>query len=108
MPAAIAAIIPIIAITLIGDYFIKLAALGRGFTGPAFYAGSLLYAASAIGLMLAMRHMSLAAVGVWYSVLTILAMTALGVLVFGERLSVREILGIALAFASLACMARFA
>jgi len=108
MPTAILAILPIIAITLAGDYYIKLASQGRGFSGPAFWIGATLYASSAIGLMIAMRHMSLASVGVWYSILTILAMTALGVLVFGEKLAMREIAGIALAFAALGCMTRFA
>ncbi len=108
MPTAVIAIIPIIAITLAGDYFIKLASLGRGFTAPAFWLGASLYAASAIGLLIAMRHMSLAAVGVWYSLLTIIAMTALGVIVFREPIGTREVVGLALAGASLVCLSRFA
>ena len=108
MPIAVIAMIPIIAITLAGDYYIKIASQGRGVTGPAFWIGALLYAASAFGLLIAMRHMSLASVGVWYAIMTVLAMTGLGALAFDERLETREILGIGFAIASLVCMSRFA
>ncbi|MEM6467813.1 MAG: hypothetical protein AAF679_15125 [Pseudomonadota bacterium] len=106
---AILAMIGIVGITVLGDYFIKVSSeLPTGVVSLAFVTGASLYAVSAFGLWLAMRHMSLASVGVFYAVLTILAMAALGVFVFGERLTSREIIGILLAFASLACMVRFA
>ena len=108
MPIALAVIVPIIAISLVGDYYIKLAAEGRGFSSRQFWLGAGLYAVTAVGLMVAMRHMSLAAVGVWYAILTVLAMSALGVVVFGEKLALREIAGIGFACAALVCMARFA
>ncbi|MEO1324605.1 MAG: transporter [Pseudomonadota bacterium] len=97
----------VVGVTLIGDYYVKLASLKGGLGGIALVAGSGFYMASAVGLMFAMRHWSLASVGVAYAVLTILAMTGLGVFVFGEKLSAREIVGVLLAFASLACVARF-
>lgn len=110
MPITIAAValLPVIAISLIGDYYVKLAAVGRGFSAPAFYFGALFYAATAVGMMVAMRHMSLATVGVWYAILTVLTMTALGVFVFKEPISGREVAGIGFSFAALICMSRFA
>ncbi|MEM9010196.1 MAG: transporter [Pseudomonadota bacterium] len=107
MALVLAAFLPVIAITLLGDYLVKRAALGAGFGSVEFYLGAAFYAVSAVGLLIAMRHMTLAAVGVWYAILTILAMTALGTLVFGERLLPRELVGIALSFSALACMSRF-
>jgi small multidrug resistance pump len=67
-----------------------------------------LYMLSGLGFVIAMRHMSLATVGVWYAVLTVLMMTALGVLVFNEDLATREVIGIILAVVSLLLMTRFA
>ena len=108
MPVAALSMIAVMLATLAGDYFIKRASLGLGMSDRDFWVGIGFYALSAIGLLIAMRHMSLASVGVWYAVLTLLAMTALGALVFGERLQAREMLGIGFAIASLVCMSRFA
>ncbi|MEM9792351.1 MAG: hypothetical protein AAF848_05365, partial [Pseudomonadota bacterium] len=102
---ALATMTGIVAVTLVGDYLLKVASLKNGLASFAFVGGAAMYMASAVGILFAMRQMSLASVGVYYSVLTILAMTALGVLVFGEQLLPREVLGIGFAIASLVCMA---
>ncbi len=98
----------IVLITLAGDYLIKLASIRGGIISTTFLGGAAMYVISAIGIMIAMQHMSLASVGVWYSMLTILAMASLGVIVFGESLTGREIMGIGFAIASVACMTRLA
>ena len=100
--------IAVIGITLVGDYFLKLAAINRTAPTLPFLGGAAMYVLSAVAIVIAMRHMTLAAFGVWYSVLTILAMTALGVIVFEERLTPRDMLGIGLAIGALACMTRTA
>ncbi len=101
--------IGIVSVTLYGDYLIKVASMRpSGLTSGVFLGGAAMYTLSAIGILIAMQHMSLASVGVFYSVLTILMMTGLGVLVFGESLTSRELLGIGFALAALACMGRFA
>ncbi len=62
---------------------------------------------TAAGFLIAMRHMSLASIGVLYAVLTIVLMTALGVFVFKETLVPREIAGILMAFGAIGLMSRF-
>ncbi|MEO0912952.1 MAG: hypothetical protein AAFY59_08175 [Pseudomonadota bacterium] len=103
------AILGIVVVTIIGDWLLKHASLMPALTGSPYLAGGMvMYMLSGIGFFFAMRHMSLASVGVWYAVLTILFMTALGVFAFDEKLAGREIVGIALALGSLFCMTRFA
>ena len=97
------------AIVIAGDYAIKLA-VERGHTlaSPVFLAGCGLYALSAVGWFLAMRHISLAQTGVAFSIFSLLALAGLGVVAFGERLAAREILGVILAVCSMLLMARVA
>lgn len=93
--------------TLVADYLLKLAsARPRPFLGPEFLMGAAIYALSAFGWVLAMRRLTLASIGVYYSMLTLLLLAAMGVLFFGERLSAREVVGIGLACASIALMTR--
>jgi drug/metabolite transporter (DMT)-like permease len=54
-----------------------------------------------------MKHFSLATLGVYYSVSTILFLAVLGVFVFGEKLTSYEIVGIGGAIASLLLLWRF-
>lgn len=99
----------IVIVTIIGDWALKMASLREGFSsGWHITLGMAMYMLSGFGFVVAMRHMSLASVGVWYAVLTILMMTALGVFVFGERLSAREIIGVGFALISLSLMTRLA
>lgn len=99
----------LVAVTLAADWLLKLAALQPDpWRTVSFWAGACMYALTAVGWLLAMKHLSLASIGVYYSVLTILLLTFLGVFVFKEPISGREILGIALALASIALMTRFA
>ena len=109
-----AALLPVLAvlalagITVAGDYFLKLASLeDRPFCSLWLAAGALLYAVSAFGWVYAMQHLKLAAIGVIYALGTILMLTALGVLVFGETLNTREVAGIGLAVLAILLLARF-
>jgi len=108
MGPTILVMLGIISVTLLGDYFLKLAALNTAAPTLPYAIGTSCYAIAAIGIVYALRHMSMASFGVWYSVLTILAMTAMGVLLFEERLATREMVGIGFALASLVCMSRLA
>lgn len=95
-------------VIILGDYFIKLAAdRDLALTSPQFLAGCALYALSAVGWYLAMQQISLSQVGVAFSMFTLLALCALGVVVFGETLRPRELLGIAMALGARVLMARF-
>jgi small multidrug resistance pump len=96
-------------LTLVGDYYLKLASQrDRSFATVAFVVGLIVYGSTAVGWVFVMKHMTLASIGVWYSMVTILLLTALGVFVFGESFTARDGLGIALAFAALVTMSRFA
>ena len=95
----------IIGATALGDYFLKLASLKEAaLRAPEFWLGASLYMATALGFLYAMRHMNLAAIGVWYAMLTILVMAALGVIVFRESLTPREIAGVVMALGAVVLM----
>jgi small multidrug resistance pump len=94
---------------VLGDYFLKLSSLSeKPFRSAAFYLGLAVYASTAFGWLFAMRHLKLATISTVYSVSIILLLTTLGVVVFNERLSGTEVLGILLALASLVLLIRFA
>lgn len=94
--------------TVAADYFLKVSAeRSDSFSTFQFWLGAGLYSVTAAGWMLAMKHLSLATIGVYYSVLTILLLTFLGVFVFKEAISIREGIGIALALASISLMTKF-
>lgn len=95
-------------LNVIGDYFLKLASLQpTAIANRYFFAGVSIYALSAFGWVFAMRHMNLAAIGVVYSLSTILLLAALGVFVFRETLTTAEAAGICLAVLSILLMSRF-
>jgi undecaprenyl phosphate-alpha-L-ara4N flippase subunit ArnF len=96
----------IVMLTLLGDYFIKLASMSeRGLASPMFALGALLYALPAAGWFLLMRTHSLAAIGVLYSAATLLLLAALGAIVFRESFGPREAAGVGLALAAVLVMA---
>lgn len=93
---------------VLGDYFLKVASLAdRPFRTAAFYVGFAVYGSTAFGWLFAMRHLKLATISIVYSVSIVLVLTGLGVVVFNERLRPTEVLGIALALASLVLLVRF-
>ena len=93
---------------VVGDYFLKVASASeRPLKTAAFFVGFAVYASTAFGWLFAMRHLKLATISTVYSVSIILLLTGLGVVVFHERLRATEVLGIALALASLVLLVRF-
>ncbi len=99
----------IMAVTLVGDYFLKLASQQSqpALSWPCLL-GVMFYGATALIWVEAMGLASLAALGVYYAVMTVVGMAVLGVFMFGEELRPREILGIGFAVASIILMSRFA
>lgn len=94
-------------IVIVGDYVLKLAADGQmPLTSKHVIFGCAIYACSAILWYYAMRHITLAQAGVAYSMLTLLALCAIGALVFGEELRLREYAGIGCALASMVLLSR--
>jgi drug/metabolite transporter (DMT)-like permease len=97
-------------LALLGDYFLKLASHKESvfLELRLFSLGFLCQGLSLLGWVYAMRHFSLATLGVYYSVSTILFLAILGVFVFGEKLTSYEIIGIGGAIGSLFLLWRFA
>ena len=96
------------AFVIAGDYFIKLAAdAGSTLISVYFAIGAVLYLGSAAMWYGSMRQITLAQAGVAYSMLTLLAVCALGIFVFGERLQAKEVVGIGCALLSMVLMVRF-
>ena len=95
----------IVLVTLVGDYFLKVASdHENSFSRFEFWVATALYATTAAGWMVAMKTMSLANIGVYYSMLTIVLLTGLGVFVFKEAISAREVVGLTLALGAMALM----
>jgi multidrug transporter EmrE-like cation transporter len=94
---------------VVGDYYLKLAS---GADNPLrsrwFYVGFAVYASTAFGWVFVMRHLKLGTIGVVYSVSMVLLLTLVGTRWFGESLNYYEMVGIALAIASLLLLMRFA
>jgi len=98
-------LLAIVASTLFGDYLIKLASdEDGGLASLRFVFGMVLYGLPAIGWFFLMRSHSLAAIGVLYSVTTLLLLAALGTIVFKEAFGTREIFGLSLAVAAVVVM----
>jgi drug/metabolite transporter (DMT)-like permease len=95
----------IILLTLWGDYLIKQAAdRPAGLTSFALLLGGSLYGITAIGWFFLMRSHSLAAVGVFYSTMSLLLLVGLGYFAFKEPLGPREALSVSLALLSIIVM----
>ena len=83
---------------IVADYFLKLASKREWpLASWPFAVGLVLYASTAFGWVYVMRHLKLAAVGAVYSVVMLLLLAVVGAVVFGEKLSAREALGLFLA-----------
>ncbi|MEO3415586.1 hypothetical protein AAFO92_13095 [Roseovarius sp. CAU 1744] len=96
-------------IVILGDYLIKLAADdGQPVHSTLVMTGCALYAVSAVLWYFALLHVTLAQAGVAYSMLTLLALCALGAMYFDEQLYFREYAGIACALLAMVLMVRLA
>ncbi len=95
------------ALVIVGDVLLKLAAEGdRSIWSGDVFAGCAIYALSAIFWFYAMREITLAQAAVAYSMLTLLALSAIGALWFEEVLRAREYFGIACAITAMVLLAR--
>ena len=98
-------LVTITAMTVVGDYFIKLASLPhQGLTSAYFPLGMVLYGSTGLGWFYMMRSHSMSTVAVYYSAATLVLMAALGALVFKEGFGGRDAVGVGLALASVVVM----
>jgi small multidrug resistance pump len=96
------------AVGIVGDYFLKRAsAAQQPLATWSFLVGFVLYASTALAWTFVMRHLTLATIGVIYSMCMILLLALMGVVVFDEPLHRSEIVGIILALAAMILLARF-
>ena len=85
----------IVAVTILGDYALKLASVrASALLSPWFMAGALSYAISAAGWVLLMKTHNLAQIGALYSSATIIVLATIGYCIFKEDMSNRQIIGI--------------
>ncbi len=92
----------LIAICTVGDLLFKRAALQpQPWLSGSFIAGSLIYGLCGFSWVIVLKTAKLAISGVIFSVLWSVCLAVCGVIFFGEHLSAREVLGLALGMASL-------
>lgn len=95
----------IVVLTILGDYALKYASLKSSpFVNSWFIGGATLYAMTAMGWVALMRHHDLAQIAVLYSSATIIALTLVGIVSFGEMLSGKQIAGLLAALISVVLM----
>jgi drug/metabolite transporter (DMT)-like permease len=96
-------------LAVLGDYFLKRASdSGAPFRSTWFVIGFVIYASTAFGTVYVFQHLKLATSGVIYAVILILALTVLGAVGFRERLTVLELVGVAMAVGSVLLLGRLA
>ena len=92
----------IIALTIAGDIALKYSTTSEAAQyNYNLFIGIALYSATAIGWAKLMRTYELIDIAVLYSSATIILLSAVGVLMFGEQLSIRRTIGVCLALASI-------
>ncbi|QBX35583.1 hypothetical protein E4L95_13125 [Paracoccus liaowanqingii] len=90
------------ALTIGGDYLIKSATVHTAGMGSGLFLIAVgLYALSAIGWYFLMRHHPLTWIAVTYSGATLIMLTLLGVVVFGEQMGRRDIAAVAMALGAI-------
>jgi small multidrug resistance pump len=93
-------------VTVVGDYFLKVAGSGNALRIRPLIIGIVIYGGSAFAWVSAMRHIKLATLSVVFMLSMLIFAAALGAIVFGERLSQLESIGILLAVASILLLYR--
>ena len=95
-------------ICLWGDYCLKKASMEQNWEGwRLILAGCMLYAVSAIGFVFLMRSFKVFTLGVIHSFAVIFLSVILSLVVFQEKINVREILGLILGIISILLLIRF-
>ena len=91
--------------TLVGDYFIKTAALSpAGIHNPRLAIGAIVYGLTALGWFFLMRSHSLAMIAVIFTAMTTVVLAGMGYFLFDEGFRARDGIGVALAILALISM----
>ncbi len=94
-------------VTVLGDYFLKIASSSATIRIKPLIAGIIIYGSTAFAWVYAMRHLKLATLSVVFTLSMLVFAAALGGIVFGERLSRAESVGILLSVVSVLMLYRF-
>ncbi len=94
-------------ITVLSDYFVKKASLQNPVWNRWLIVGIIIYGLTAIGWVYVMKSMKLSTLGVVYGVSCITLLAIVSVFVFHEKITIIEIIGIALGIGSVALLSRF-
>lgn len=106
---AIAAVIGVTALTVIADYFCKMASAQENPILTKWFVFALIFfASSTFAWVYIMKYLQLGTIGVLYSVSTVLLLTVVGIVFFGEAVTLYEIVGIIMAVIALGLLGRFA
>ncbi|MEO1025331.1 MAG: EamA family transporter [Pseudomonadota bacterium] len=93
-------------VVIAGDYAIKIAADRAALTSIPMGFGVVLYACSAVLWFFAMRYVTLGQAAVLYSMLTLIALFAMGAWLFGEPVGKRELAGMGCAVLAMVLMSK--
>lgn len=89
-------------ISLLADYLIKRASLLPGFSGwPLLLVGGLVYGSTALGWFYMMRSYKFSTIGILHSLGVVTLSVLLGMLVFKEKMTSIELVGLGLGLISL-------
>lgn len=106
-PLAVASIIGVV--TVLADVLVKRASdAAVPFREGAFWWAMAIYGATVFPWVYVLRHAKLATIGAWYSVAVVVMLALVGVVLFRESLSARELLGLGCAIAALVLLGRVA
>ncbi|CCH51118.1 hypothetical protein BN8_00026 [Fibrisoma limi BUZ 3] len=95
-------------ISLLADYLIKKASLQPGLSGwKALLMGGIVYGSTALGWFYMMRSYKLFTIGALHSVGVIALSVLLSLIVFKEKMSMGEFVGLGLGLASIVLLLRF-
>lgn len=102
-------ILSVTAVTVIGDYFIKLSGLNHSkyIDLKMFFLGLFFYFLTAFGWFYMMKYVKLVNLGFIYGAATAILLALVGYFLFNEQLNKYEIIGICLGLFSIFLLSRF-
>jgi uncharacterized membrane protein len=95
-------------VTILGDYFVKKSSIEAGYSGwKQLVLGGFLYGISAIGWFWVYRSVKVFTVGAIHSLGIIILTIFLSIIIFKEKISFMEVVGILLGIVSLTILLRY-
>lgn len=99
---ALLAVVALSALTALADVLVKKAAVDDNVVSPYLFLAAVIFGVSAYGWFFVLKYINLATLGGVYSLVTILLLVLAGIVIFGERLAVADVLVIVVSIVALA------